>query len=62
MLQADESGQTLIELAVCTLFAMERDSLMLDDKVIPKPFTAAMEGLISDIASLPIMTIPSSPC
>jgi putative transposase len=45
MLQAAWSGQTLLELAVRTLFACERGYLILDDTVIPKPFATAMEGL-----------------
>ena len=45
MLQADWSGQTLLELAVRTLFAWQRGYLILDDTVIPKPFATAIEGL-----------------
>jgi putative transposase len=45
MLQADWSGQTLLELAVRTPFACERGYLILDDTVIPKPLATAMEGL-----------------
>ena len=45
MLQADWSGQTLLELAVRTLFVWERGYLIVDDTVIPKPFATAMEGL-----------------
>jgi putative transposase len=45
MLQADWSGQTLLDLAVRTLFAWQRGYLILDDTVIPKPFAAAIEGL-----------------
>ena len=45
MLQADWSGQTLLELAVRTLFVWERGYLILDDTVIPKPFATAIEGL-----------------
>jgi putative transposase len=45
MLQADWSGQTLLELAVRTLFVWERGYLILDDTVIPKPFATAMESL-----------------
>jgi DDE superfamily endonuclease len=45
LLQADWSGQILLELAVRTLFVRERGYLILDDTVIPKPFAAAMESL-----------------
>lgn len=45
MLQADWSGQTLLELAVRTLFVWERGYLILDDTVIPKPFATAIESL-----------------
>ncbi len=45
LLQADWSGQTLLELAVHTLFVRERGYLILDDTVIPKPFATAMESL-----------------
>ena len=45
MLQADWSGQTLLESALHTLFIWERGYLILDDTVIPKPFATAIEGL-----------------
>jgi putative transposase len=45
LLQADWSGQTLLELAFRTLFVWERGYLILDDTVIPKPFAMAIEGL-----------------
>jgi putative transposase len=45
MLQADWSGQTLLELAVRTLCVWERGYLILDDTVIPKPFATAIESL-----------------
>jgi putative transposase len=45
LLQADWSGQILLELAVRTLFVRERGYLILDDTVIPKPFATAMEHL-----------------
>jgi hypothetical protein len=45
MLQAEWSGQTLLELAVRTLFVWERGYLILDDTVIPKPFATAIESL-----------------
>src|ERR687896_1480918 len=45
LLQADWSGQTLLELAVHPLFVRERGYLILDDTVIPKPFATAMESL-----------------
>jgi putative transposase len=51
MLQADWSGQTLLELAVRALFAWERGDLILDDTVIPKPFATAMEGLAGVVSS-----------
>jgi hypothetical protein len=45
LLQADWSGQTLLELAVRTLFVWERGALILDDTGLPKPFATAIEGL-----------------
>jgi hypothetical protein len=45
LLQADWTGQALLDLAVRTLFVWQRGYLMLDDTVIPKPFATAMEGL-----------------
>jgi putative transposase len=45
LLQADWSGQTLLELAFRTLFVWERGVLIIDDPVIPKPFATAIEGL-----------------
>jgi putative transposase len=45
MLQADWSGQTLLELTVRTLFVWEQGYLILDDTVIPKPFATAIESL-----------------
>jgi Transposase DDE domain len=45
LLQAEWSGQTLLDLAVRTLFIWTRGYLILDDTVIPKPFATAMEGL-----------------
>src|SRR5918992_344426 len=45
LLQADWSGQTLLELAFRTLFVVERGYLIIDDTVIPKPFATAIEGL-----------------
>jgi hypothetical protein len=44
-LQADWSGQTLLELAWRPLFACERGSLIVDDTVLPTPFATAIEGL-----------------
>jgi hypothetical protein len=44
-LQADWSGQRLLELACRTLFVWERGYLIIDDTVLPKPFATAMEGL-----------------
>src|ERR671924_357382 len=45
LLQANWSGQTLLELAVRTLFVWERGYLIIDDTVLPKPFATAIEGL-----------------
>jgi hypothetical protein len=45
MLQADWSGQRLLERACRALFVWERGSLIIDDTVVPKPFATAMEGL-----------------
>jgi DDE superfamily endonuclease len=45
LLQADWTGQALLDLAVRTLFVWQRGYLMLDDTVIPKPFATAMERL-----------------
>src|SRR5215510_3417489 len=45
LLQADWSGQTLLELAWRTLFACERGYLIIDDTVLAKPFATAIEGL-----------------
>jgi hypothetical protein len=45
MLQANWSGQRLLELACRALFVWDRGYLILDDTVIPKPFATAIEGL-----------------
>jgi putative transposase len=45
MLQANWSGQTLLDSAFRTLFAWERGYLILDDTVMAKPFATAIEGL-----------------
>jgi putative transposase len=45
MLQANWSGQTLLDSAFRTLFAWERGYLIIDDTVIAKPFATAIEGL-----------------
>jgi putative transposase len=45
LLQADWSGQTLLELALRTLFVWDRGDLIIDDTVIPKPFATAIDGL-----------------
>jgi hypothetical protein len=45
MLQADWSGQTLLERACRMLFVWERGYLILEDTVISKPYATAMEGL-----------------
>jgi hypothetical protein len=44
-LQADWSGQTLLESAWRRLFVWERGSLIIDDTVVPNPCATAMEGL-----------------
>ena len=44
-LPGDWSGQTLLELAIRTLFVWERGYLIIDDTVIPKPLATAIEGL-----------------
>jgi putative transposase len=45
LLQADWSGQTLLELAIRTLFVWERGYLIIDDTVLATPFATAIEGL-----------------
>jgi len=45
MLQANWSGQTLLESAWRSLFVWERGYLIIDDTVVPKPFATAIEGL-----------------
>ena len=45
MLQADWSGQRLLESALRPLFVGERGDLISDDTVVPKPFATAMAGL-----------------
>jgi DDE family transposase len=45
MLQADWSGQRLLESAFRTLFIWERGHLILDDTVIPRLFATAIESL-----------------
>jgi putative transposase len=45
LLQADWSGQTLLEFACRTLFVWDGGYLIIDDTVIPKPFATAIEGL-----------------
>ena len=46
LLQADWSGQTLLELRLSAhSFVWERGYLIIDDTVIPKPFATAIEGL-----------------
>jgi DDE superfamily endonuclease len=45
MLQANWSGQTLLDLACRTLSAWEHGYLIIDDTVIAKPFATAIEGL-----------------
>jgi hypothetical protein len=44
LVQADWSGQILLELAWRTLFACERGDLILAETVLPKPFATAIEG------------------
>jgi hypothetical protein len=45
LLQANWSGQTLLELAFRTLFVCERGYLIIDDTVMPQPFATTIEGL-----------------
>ena len=45
MLQADWSGQRLLESACRTWFVWERGWRIIDDTVVPKPFATAMAGL-----------------
>jgi DDE superfamily endonuclease len=45
LLHGDWSGQTLLELAVRTLFVRGRGCRIIDDTVIPKPFVTTIEGL-----------------
>jgi hypothetical protein len=45
LLQADWSGQRLLELTCRTLFVWRRGYLIIDDTVIAKPFAAAIESL-----------------
>jgi hypothetical protein len=45
LLQADWSGQTLLELAWRTLFVCERGYLIRDETVLAKPFATAIAGL-----------------
>src|SRR5262247_489303 len=45
MLQADWSGQTLLEIACRTLFVWEQGYLMIDDTVVAKAFASTIEGL-----------------
>ncbi len=45
LLQADWSGQSLLDLTCRTLFVWRRGSLIIDDTVIAKPFATAIESL-----------------
>jgi hypothetical protein len=45
LVQADWSGQTLLELAWRTLFSCGRGDLIVEGTVLPKPFATAIEGL-----------------
>jgi putative transposase len=45
MLQADWSGHILLDLAVRSLFVLERGYLIIDDTVIPKPCATTIDGL-----------------
>jgi Transposase DDE domain len=45
MVQAHWSGQTLLEVAVRTLFVWEHGHLIIDDTVMAKPFATAIERL-----------------
>ena len=45
LLQADWSGQRLLELSCLTLFVWRRGYLIIDDTVMAKPFATAIESL-----------------
>jgi hypothetical protein len=45
MLQGDWSGQTLLEVALRTLFVWGQGYLIIDDTVLAKPFATAMQSL-----------------
>jgi putative transposase len=45
LLRGTWSGQTLLDLAIRTLFVWERGYLMIDDTVLAKPFATVIEGL-----------------
>jgi hypothetical protein len=45
MRQGDWSGRTLLDITCRTFFVGEREFLIIDDTVIPKPVATAMEGL-----------------
>jgi hypothetical protein len=51
LLPATGSGQTLLELAVRTLFVWERGDLILGDTGLPQPFAAAIAGLAGVFSS-----------
>jgi len=51
MLQADWSGQRLLERACRMLFVWDRGYLILDDTVMPKPFATAMASLARVLSS-----------
>jgi hypothetical protein len=51
MVQADWSGQTLLEVAWRTLFVWERGYLRIAETVIAKPCATAIEGLAWGVSS-----------
>src|SRR5262245_42823207 len=51
MLQADWSGQRLLERACRMLLVWDRRYLILDDTVMPKPFATAMASLARVLSS-----------
>jgi DDE superfamily endonuclease len=53
LLQADWSGQRLLERVCRTLCVWERGTLILDATVVPKPFATAMESLAWVYSSQP---------
>jgi hypothetical protein len=52
--QAAWSGQTLLELALCTRFICDRGDLIIADTVLPKAFAPAIGGLARERREVPI--------